>query len=107
MRGRTIAIAAAAAACAVGAATGIAAAGGGDDEATEEAITGAALEQASTAALAHTGAGRVTGSEVGDEESYYEIEVTMPDGQEVDVQLDESFEVVVAEADSDDGPGDD
>lgn len=109
MRGRTIAIAAAAVACAVGAATGIAAAGGGgeDDDSTEQAITGAALEQASAAALAHTGAGRVTGSEVGDEESYYEIEVTMPDGQEVDVQLDESFGVVTAEADSVDRPGDD
>ena len=57
-------------------------------------ITGAARAKARAAALAHTGGGRVTDTEVGDEESYYEVEVTMPDGRQVDVQLDESFAVV-------------
>ena len=33
----------------------------------------------------------MTGTEVGDEESYYEIEVTLDDGRQVDVQLDESL----------------
>jgi len=79
--------------------TGIAAAGGGDDDATEVAITGSALDQASAAALEATGGGRVTGTEVGDEESYYEVEVTLDDGSAVDVQLDESFNVVSSDAD--------
>jgi uncharacterized membrane protein YkoI len=76
---------------------------GGDDE---QPITGAALDQASQAALDHTGGGSVTGTEVGDEESFYEVEVTLADGSQVDVQLDESFNVVGDEADDDSG-GDD
>ena len=36
----------------------------------------------------------MTESEVGDEESYYEVEVTLDDGSQVDVQLDENFNVV-------------
>ena len=69
---------------------------GGD---TDTPITGADFERASAAALAHTGGGRVTESEVGDEESRYEVEVTLDDGTQVDVQLDESFAVVSAEPD--------
>jgi uncharacterized membrane protein YkoI len=80
------------------------AAGTGDDD--ERAITGAALERASAAALAHTGGGRVTETEVGDEESWYEVEVTRPDGTHVDVQLDRSFDVVGSEADGTDDEGD-
>lgn len=72
--------------------------GGGDNELP---ITGAALEQASAAALAHTGGGRVTETEVGDEDSLYEVEVTLNDGSQIDVQLDENFAVVGAEADVD------
>lgn len=79
--------------------TGVAVAGGGDDDATEVGITGTALEQASAAALDSTGGGRVTGTEVGDEESYYEVEVTLEDGSAVDVQLDENFDVVSSDAD--------
>ena len=60
----------------------------------EVPITGAELDQASTAALAHTGGGRVTETEVGDEESYYEVEVTMQDGTQFDVQLDREFNFV-------------
>ena len=73
----------------------------GDDD-HDAPITGAALEQASRAALAHTGGGRVTETEVGDEDSYYEVEVTLDDGSQVDVQLDESFHVVGAAADHED-----
>jgi uncharacterized membrane protein YkoI len=76
--------------------TGIAAATG-DDDAGETPITGQALERASAAALAHTGGGRVTGTEVGDEDSYYEVEVTLDNGGQVDVQLDETFTVVGSE----------
>lgn len=90
--------AALAAAAATG--TGIAtAAGGPDDDASEVPITGSALEQASAVALDYTGGGEVTGTEVGDEESYYEIEVTLEDGSAVDVQLDENFTVVGSDAD--------
>ena len=86
-----------------GTAGGAVIATGGDDE---QPITGSALDQASEAALNHTGGGRVTGTEVGDEESFYEVEVTRDDGSQVDVQLDEGFNVVGDEADDDSG-GDD
>jgi uncharacterized membrane protein YkoI len=86
----------------IGAAGGGAAlAAGGDDDGTETPITGSALEQAKAAALDHTGQGRVTDTEVGDEESYYEVEVTLDDGSQVDVQLDKSFNVVGSEGDRD------
>ena len=69
--------------------------GGGDDEGDDSGpITGEALDRASEAALAHTGEGRVTETEIDDEESYYEVEVTLDDGSQVDVQLDEAFNVV-------------
>lgn len=68
----------------------------GDDE---HPITGPALQQASDAALEYTGGGRVTGTEVGDEDSYYEVEVTLDDGSQVDVQLDENFNVLYSESD--------
>ncbi len=60
----------------------------------EVAITGDALASASAAALAAVGGGTVTQTEVGDEESYYEVEVTFADGHQVDVQLDENFALV-------------
>jgi uncharacterized membrane protein YkoI len=71
---------------------------GGDD--AEEPITGDALDRASAVALEHTGGGEVTETEVGDEESYYEVEVTMDDGRQIDVQLDEAFNVVGDEVDT-------
>ncbi|HKG34810.1 MAG TPA: hypothetical protein VKA89_00050 [Solirubrobacterales bacterium] len=70
----------------------------GDDENTPP-IKGAALDHASAAALRSTGGGRVTETEVGDEESYYEVEVTKGDGSQVDVQLDRGFDVVGSSAD--------
>jgi hypothetical protein len=68
-----------------------------DDD--ERPITGAELERATQAALEHTGGGRVTETEVGDEDSYYEVEVTLDDGSQVDVQLDREFAVVGSDAD--------
>ena len=79
------------------------AAGGGDDDGGERPIAGTALDEASAAALDHTGGGRVTETETGDEESFYEVEVTRADGSEVDVQLDRDFKVVGSEADDDRG----
>jgi len=97
---RTIKLALAAGAVALAVAgIGTAAGGASSGEDQEAPITGTALEQASKIALAHTGEGRVTDTEVGDEESYYEVEVTLDDGSEVDVQLDRGLQVVGAEAD--------
>ena len=73
---------------------------GGDDDATDRPIEGPALEQASDAALAETGGGTVTETEVGDEESLYEVEVTLDNGDQVDVQLDEDFQVVGTKTES-------
>jgi hypothetical protein len=77
----------------------------GDD--SEAPITGQALQDCSDAALADQGGGEVTDTEVGDEESYYEVEVTRGDGSQVDVQLDKDCEVVGSSADSDEGEDDD
>lgn len=103
MKKRTKLLAGAAIALGVaGGAAGVAVAGGQD---TDTPIRGDARERASAAALKATGGGRVTGTEVGDEDSYYEVEVTLDDGRQVDVQLDESFTVVDTMADHD-GAGD-
>jgi uncharacterized membrane protein YkoI len=79
---------------------------GGDDDGSDKAITGTALDKAKAAALAHTGGGKVTETEAGDEEGAYAVEVTMPDGSQVDVHLDKSFHVLGQQGD-DDGSGDD
>ena len=83
----------------VGVAAGVALAAGGFDDA-ETPITGAALTRASAAALASTGGGRVTETEVGDEDGYYEVEVTLVGGRQVDVHLDRSFNVLGSVADT-------
>ena len=103
MRKRVVKIGAAVVVVAAIAGGGIGWATAGDDDGTERPITGPALERAKAAALAHTGGGKVTGTEVRDEESYYEVEVTLGDGSQVDVQLDEDFDVVGSE---NDGRGD-
>mgnify|MGYP001825160477 CR=1 FL=1 len=83
-------------------------AGGGD---SDDPITGDAYDKATAAALAHIGEGTVTDTEVGDEESLYEVEITLPDGSEVDVQLDANFAIVGSEIEDpnevDDADGDD
>jgi len=90
------------------------AASGGDSEAGDgsKAITGDAQTRAGKAALAETGGGKVNQSELDNENgATYEVEVTKPDGSTVDVRLDDKFNVVVVEGDSegekgekDDGP---
>ncbi len=87
----------------------IAYATGGD---TGEQATGPGIEKAKSAALDHTNGGRVTGTEVGDEEGYYEIEVTRDDGSQIDVHLDRDLNVLGTLADDEspddkDGPNDD
>ena len=58
-------------------------------------ISGTALDQASRAALAEAGGGRVVDSEV--EEGGYEVEVNLDDGRQIEVQLDAKFAVVSSE----------
>ncbi len=102
-----ISLGAAAAIVAAGAGVGVAAAGGGDDNDTP--ITGDALDKASAAALEATGEGRVTATEVGDEEGYYEVEVRLDDGSQVDVHLDRDFKLIDSSGDheGDEGSGND
>jgi len=68
-----------------------------EDEETEMSIIGNSLEKASAAALAYIGEGRVTDSEIADEEGYYEIEITLDNSNEIDVHLDENFNVLSTE----------
>lgn len=73
---------------------------GSEEESYEEIdipITGSALEKASSVALKYIGEGKVTDTEIGDEEGYYEIEITLDNGREVDVHLDENFNVLSQE----------
>jgi hypothetical protein len=100
MKLKYIGIVTAVGAAAVAIGIGIAAAQPDDGEGTP--ITGDALAKASQAALAFTGGGTVTATEVGDEESLYEVEVTLGDGSQVDVQLNDAFAVVGSKTD---GPG--
>jgi uncharacterized membrane protein YkoI len=104
-RSKFLVVGASALALAAGGAGVAAATGGGDDsgEGPDQAISGSALEQASAAALEATGGGQVTDTEVGDEESYYEVEVTRDDGSQTDVQLDRQFNVVGQSADEESG----
>jgi uncharacterized membrane protein YkoI len=81
----------------------IAGAASGDDNGKDKAITGQALDRASAAALKAAGGGKVSGTEVNDEESYYQVEVTKTDGSHVDVQLDSGFQVVGQHGDQEDG----
>jgi uncharacterized membrane protein YkoI len=67
---------------------------------TDTPITGPAKAKASAAAVAFTKGGRVTGTELDDEDSKYEVEVTVADGRQVDVQLDAKFRIVSSQADS-------
>jgi uncharacterized membrane protein YkoI len=88
----------AAATIALTAGVGVASGVGGDDS-SNVPITGEALTKASALALQQTGDGRVTATEQGGDESYYQVEVTRADGSQVDVQLDKDFNVLSAKAD--------
>jgi uncharacterized membrane protein YkoI len=97
-------VALAGAAIAAGVGGAVAAGNQSDDDGNDVPITGEALATASQVALDHVGEGRVTETEEGDEDSYYEVEVQLDNGDEIDVQLDRDFNVVGSETD---GPGDD
>ena len=78
----------------------IAAGGGG-----EKPLAGSALDKASAAALEHTGGGTVTETETGDDGAAYGVEIRLDDGSQVEVNLDENFNVIGQAAD-DDGAND-
>jgi len=60
-----------------------------------DALTGTSLERASDAALAEVGEGTVTEAERSDDLDHaYTVEVRREDGSDVDVELDEDYEVV-------------
>ncbi|HSO53357.1 MAG TPA: hypothetical protein VL330_11530, partial [Actinomycetes bacterium] len=94
----------AAAGLAVAMVGGIAAASADGD--SDQELTGSTRDQAVIAALAATGGGTVLETEAGDDGAAYGVEVRLPDGRQVEVNLDESFKVVGQEADED-KPGED
>ena len=78
---------------------GVAYATGSGDDSSELQATGPGIEKAKSIALDYTNGGRVTGTEIGDEEGYYEVEVIRGDGSQVDVHLDRDFNVLSTPAD--------
>ncbi|GEP34263.1 hypothetical protein NSZ01_20310 [Nocardioides szechwanensis] len=83
-----------------------------DDEAGSTDFTEQQAADATDAALEATGGGTANSVERDSENgATWEVEVTKTDGTTVDVRLDESYEVVVIEGDSEepdsDGDGDD
>jgi uncharacterized membrane protein YkoI len=82
---------------------GVAVAGDGDDGPASHQYTEKQATAATEAALAATGGGTANSVETDNEDgATYEVEVTKPDGQTVDVRLDENYDVVVIEGDSED-----
>lgn len=82
--------------------TGAVLAGGADDD---KALTGGSYDKATQAALEHAGGGEVIETEVGDDGAAYGVEIRKDDGSVIEVNLDESFNVIGSEAD-DDAPND-
>jgi len=80
----------------------------GDDPADRGDSEGSASIDSATATRARQAAVMETGGEAGHIErdgengATYEVEVTKPDGSQVDVRLDERFHVVVVESDHED-----
>src|SRR5215211_4399607 len=85
---------------------GVAYATGSGDNSSEQQATGPGIEKAKSVALDYTNGGRVTGTEIGDEEGYYEVEVTR-DGSQVDVHLDRDFNILSTPADNESPDGKD
>jgi Peptidase propeptide and YPEB domain len=101
MRGRMVKIGAGAVAVLALVGGGVAwATGAGDND---KPLSGAARERAVEAALAHTKGGTVTETETGDDGAAYGVEVRLSDGRQVEVELDENFNVIGQEGDDDKG----
>jgi uncharacterized membrane protein YkoI len=89
---------------AVAMAGGIAAANADGD--TDQELTGPTRDRAEAAALAATGGGTVLETEIGDGNAAYGVEIRLPDGRQIEVNLDKTFNVVGQEPDED-HPGED
>ena len=95
MKKKTTWIIAGAAAIVVLGGAGIAVAATDPFDQDNDALTGTSLERASDAALAEVGEGTVTEAERSDDLDHaYTVEVRREDGSDVDVELDEDYEVV-------------
>ena len=71
-----------------------------ESESGDESVTGSGADKATAAALKVTGGGTANSVERDSENgAVWEVEVTKPDGNTVDVRLDGSYDLVVAEAD--------
>jgi hypothetical protein len=100
-RNRKILIAGGVAAVLAASSIGVASAvSGGDDDGDRQA-TGPAAAKARAAALAITHGGTANAVERDSENgATWEVEITRPDGKTVDVRLDERYDLVVVEGDS-------
>jgi hypothetical protein len=68
-------------------------------------LMGGDYDRATAAAIQHVGSGTVTETEAEEFGGSREVEIRLPDGRQVEVNLDKSFNVLGTEAD-DDGPND-
>ena len=94
----------AAALLAAGAAGTTAAVASGDDG--EGTVTGRQADRATSAALQATGGGTANAVERDSEKgATWEVEVRTPEGETVDVRLDDNFGVVVVEGDTESSDG--
>ncbi len=75
--------------------------GPGEEADSDTPLSGSNLDQAVAAALEHTGGGEVLETEIGDDGAAYGVEIRLPDGSQVEVNLDDSFAVIGSEADDD------
>lgn len=74
----------------------------GDHGENDRSVTGSGADQAKAAALKVTNGGKANSVERDQENgATWEVEVTKPNGKTVDVRLDQNYERVVVEGDSD------
>ena len=103
MRKRAAIVAAGLGLAAAVAAGGVAVAASGDDGPASHQYTQKQADAVTEAALQATHGGTVNSVESDSENgATYEVEVTKPDGDTVDVRLDENYQVVVIEGDGED-----
>jgi len=102
MTKRSVFIGFGAAVLVAGSAAGVAVATSGDDG--DQNVTGPQADRATTAALRYTHGGTANSVERDSENgATWEVEVTKDNGDTVDVRLDQNYQLVVIEGDSDRG----
>jgi uncharacterized membrane protein YkoI len=84
----------------------IAGAGGGENDDASEQATGAGADKAREAALAITGGTANSVERDSENGATWEVEVTKPDGNTVDVRLDDQYREVVIEGDNENADSD-